>query len=62
MDTSPVQIHLAWLGMAVRDRISGVAGIVTSMTFDVGGSVRAIVSPPADDKGELPPSARGPRA
>lgn len=45
-------MHL--LGKKVRDRINGVEGVVTSISFDVSGCVQGIVHPPGmDDKGEL---------
>lgn len=44
--------HLALLGMKVRDRVTGFAGVVTSVSFDLYGCVQAAVMPGLNDKGQ----------
>ena len=42
-------IHLALLGKKVKDKVTGVKGVVTSMSFDLYGCVQAIVVPTTKD-------------
>ena len=51
---SEVHEHIGWLGHKVRDRITGFSGVAASVSFDLYGCVQVAVSPPANDKGELP--------
>lgn len=46
--------HLDLLGKKARDRVSGFAGTVSSISFDLYGCIQAVLSPPVDDKGALP--------
>ena len=48
-----VEKHFDLLGMKVRDRVSGYAGVVTSISFDLYGCVQAIVHPGLDNDGKL---------
>ena len=44
---SLVQTSLNWLGMRVRDRVTGFQGVVTSCCFDLYGCVQACIAPSA---------------
>ena len=41
--------HLKLLGMTVEDKVTGFAGVVTSIDFDLYGCVQAVVQPAAKD-------------
>lgn len=45
--------HLDFLGLRVKDRVTGFSGIVTSVCFDLFGCIQAAVSPgmKADNSG-----------
>ncbi len=47
--------YLKMLGYQVRDRLTGLRGVVTSVSFDVNGCVQGFVTPPVDEKGEPRP-------
>jgi hypothetical protein len=42
------------LGRTVRDKVTGFRGVVSSVSFDLYGCIQAAVSPPVNDKGEIP--------
>lgn len=42
---SNIQKHLSLLGFRVKDRVTGMSGVVTSISFDLYGCVQAIVHP-----------------
>lgn len=44
------------LGHKVIDRVTGFAGVVTSISFDLYGCVQAIVTPPSTAKDPAPDS------
>ncbi len=44
-----MQQHFALLGFKVRDKLTGLEGIVVSIAFDISGCVQGLVSPPAKD-------------
>lgn len=46
--------YLKILGLNVRDRVSGTAGVATSVSFDLYGCVQVIVNPDRDKDGKLP--------
>lgn len=48
-----VKKHLEMLGLKVRDRVSGMEGIVTSVGFDLYGCVQVILNPGIDKDGKL---------
>ncbi len=48
-----VQSHLAKLGFKVRDRVTGIEGIVTSVGFDLYGCVQVIINPGIDKDGKI---------
>lgn len=45
--------HLELLGMRVEDRVTGLKGIVASISFDLYGCVQAIVNPGLGKDGKL---------
>lgn len=48
-----MQEHFAWLGLKVRDRVTGFSGVASSLSFDLYGCVQVVITPPQNDKGEL---------
>jgi hypothetical protein len=40
-----IEKHLDWLGEVVRDRVTGMEGVVTSIAFDLYGCIQAVVEP-----------------
>jgi hypothetical protein len=48
-----VQKHLSYLGLKVRDRVSQLEGVVTSVTFDLYGCVQTLVHTGVDKEGKL---------
>lgn len=48
-----IRKHLEWLGKRVRDRVTGLEGVVSSVGFDLYGCVQAIVNPGIDKDGKL---------
>lgn len=50
--TANIQQHLALLGMPVRDRVTNVRGVVTSICFDLYGCIQAVVNPGTDKDGK----------
>lgn len=40
-----LQQHLNMLGLRVKDRVTGITGVVTSVGFDLYGCIQAIVHP-----------------
>ena len=48
-----VQKHLSILGMRVTDKVSGIVGVVTSVTFDLYGCVQTLVHTGVDKEGKL---------
>jgi hypothetical protein len=42
------------LGYVVEDRVSGVVGVATSISFDLYGCVQMLVRPRVDLEGKLP--------
>lgn len=45
--------HLNLLGLKARDKVTGLEGVITSLSFDLYGCVQAILTPPASD-GKVP--------
>jgi hypothetical protein len=48
-----VRQHLSILGLTVRDRVSALDGVVTSVTFDLYGCVQTLVHTGVDKDGKL---------
>lgn len=51
-----MQEHLRFLGVKVRDRVTGFTGVATSTCFDLYGCVQTIVQPEVDEKSVVPDS------
>jgi hypothetical protein len=51
-----IKEHLKLLGTRRRDRVTGVIGIVTSISFDLYGCILAIMQEERNEKGEVPES------
>lgn len=49
---SQIQNHIAKLGLRVKDRVTGVEGVVVSVSFDLYGCVQAIVNRGVDKDGK----------
>lgn len=52
-----VQKHLDLLGARVRDRVTGIEGIVESVSFDLYGCIQTVVNPGLD-KDKKPQDSR----
>jgi len=48
-----VEKHLARLGLKVRDRVTGMEGVVTGVNFDLYGCIQAILHPGMDKEGKV---------
>ena len=48
-----VQKHLEYLGLRVKDKVSGFEGVITSVSFDLYGCIQVIVHPGTDKDGKL---------
>jgi hypothetical protein len=48
-----MQEHLKILGLAARDVVTGFAGIVVSVSFDLAGCVQALIVPGIDKDGKI---------
>jgi hypothetical protein len=48
-----MQEHLNLLGMRVEDKVTGFAGVVVSISFDLYGCVQALVNPGKNPDGKL---------
>lgn len=43
-----IKNHLSKLGFKCRDKVTGIEGVITSVTFDLFGCVQALVNPGVD--------------
>ncbi len=50
---SLVQHHLAKLGHRVRDKVTGLEGILTTVAFDLYGCIQVAIHPGLDKDGKL---------
>jgi hypothetical protein len=48
-----IKKHLDMLGVKVEDRVTGMKGVITSISFDLYGCVQAVINPGLD-KDEKP--------
>ena len=48
-----IKKHLDLLGFRVEDKVTGMEGIVTSISFDLYGCIQAIVNPGMGKDGKL---------
>lgn len=46
--TVNIQKHFNWLGLKVRDRVTGTIGVVTSLSFDLFGCIQATIDTGVD--------------
>ncbi len=46
-----VNEHIKFLGLQVRDEVTGFSGVVTSMSFDLYGCIQAVVTPKVKEGG-----------
>jgi len=44
--------HIGLLGLKVKDRVTGLQGVCTSVSFDLYGCIQVIVSPGLDKDGK----------
>lgn len=51
--TKQINEALALLGTRQRDKVSGLDGVVISISFDLSGCIQAALSPPVDKDGKL---------
>jgi hypothetical protein len=49
-----VKQALQFLGSSQRDVVTGLAGVVTSICFDINGCIQACLKPPLDKDGKIP--------
>ena len=48
-----VKKHLSLLGKRVKDKVTGLEGVVTSVGFDLYGCIQVIIHPGLDSSGKL---------
>ena len=48
-----VQKHMTMLGKRAEDKVTGMKGVVCSISFDLYGCVQAILNPGLDKDGKL---------
>ncbi len=48
MSKTLINTHMKLLGLKVQDRVTGLKGIVSSISFDLYGCVQATITTPAD--------------
>ena len=48
-----IKKHLNLLGLNVEDKVTGLTGVVSGISFDLYGCVQAIVNPGMDKDGKL---------
>jgi hypothetical protein len=52
-----IEENLNYLGLKVKDRITGFTGVVTTVSFDLYGCVQVIINPGIDKDGKIQESA-----
>jgi len=48
-----IKKHLSLLGKKVKDKVTGLCGVVTSVGFDLYGCIQVIIHPGVDTSGKL---------
>ncbi len=48
-----IQKHISKLGLKVKERVTGIEGVVTSVGFDLYGCVQALGHPGTDKEGKI---------
>lgn len=46
--------HFKFLGLKVKDYVTGFERVATTLSFDLYGCIQVIVTPPVDSKGTTP--------
>ena len=49
-----IKDHFQYLGMEVKDKVTGFSGVVTTLSFDLYGCIQTIVTPKVDKEGNIP--------
>lgn len=49
-----IEKHLELLGMEVEDKVTGLRGIVSSVSFDLYGCIQAIITQKVKEDGTVP--------
>lgn len=49
-----VKKALGFLGTRQRDKVTGFAGVITSICFDINGCIQGCLKPPTDKDGKIP--------
>ncbi len=47
-----VAAHIDLLGRTVKDRVTGMQGVVSAISFDLYGCIQAALTPPVDKDGK----------
>ena len=48
-----VKEHINLLGLKAEDKVTGFAGVITSISFDLYGCIQALVRPPINKEGQM---------
>ena len=48
----PPHLYLHMLGFPMRDKVTGFAGVATSISFDLYGCIQVAILPPVTENGE----------
>jgi len=48
-----VEPHLDLLGKRIKDRVTGIEGVATSVSFDLYGCVQVVLTPAVQDDNEI---------
>jgi|WetSurMetagenome_2_1015567.scaffolds.fasta_scaffold587726_2 hypothetical protein len=48
-----LQLYMNHLGLKARDKVTGLTGVITSVSFDLYGCIQMVVTPAAKPEGEL---------
>jgi len=51
-----IKKHLDMLGRKRTDKVTGISGVVTSISFDLYGCIQVIITPKIKEDGTLPDS------
>lgn len=51
-----IKEHFKYLGLEVKDKVTGFKGVVTTLSFDLFGCIQVVVSPKQTEAGEIPES------
>lgn len=51
-----LQKHLSLLGLVVEDKVTGLTGVVSSISFDLFGCIQAVITQKTKEDGSIPNS------